>query len=179
MNNKSLKWAAALTAALGISLAGAAASFADAPVTPERAKEIALNHAGVSAENARHLKVRSDYDDGREVYEVEFYAGGNEYDYDIAKADGDIVKFDKDKKHSRRHSALAPAASAGGISLDDAAAKALARVPGANRSDLRIHRDRDDGRPTYEGDIYYGGYEYDFEIDAATGEFIQWERDRA
>ncbi len=178
MNNKSFKWVAALSAAVGISLFGAAASFADAPVTAEEARNIALTHAGVSADGARHIKVRSDYEHGREVYEVEFYAGGNEYDYDISKADGDIVKFSKEQQRGRRHHS-APAARAGEISLEDAAAKALARVPGADRSDLRIHRDRDDGRYTYEGDIYYGGYEYDFEIDAVTGEFIQWEKDRA
>lgn len=178
MNNKSFKWVAALSAAVGISLFGAAASFADAPVTADEARNIALTHAGVSEESARHIKVRSDYEHGQEVYEVEFYADGHEYDYDISKADGDIVKSSKEQQEGRRHHS-APAARAGEISLEDAAFKALARVPGADRSDLRIHRDRDDGRYTYEGDIYYGGYEYDFEIDAATGEFIQWERDRA
>lgn len=177
MNNKSFKWVASLSTAVGISLFGAAASFADAPVTAEEARNIALRHAGLAEDSARHIKVRGDYEQGQEIYEVEFYAGGNEYDYDISKADGDILKFSKEQKQSRRHHRALVRVEE--ISLEDAAAKALARVPGANRSALRIHRDRDDGRFTYEGDIYYGGYEYDFEIDAATGEFIQWERDRA
>ena len=40
-----------------------------------RAKQIALNKAGVSASNAEFTKVKLEYDDGIRVYDVKFYAG--------------------------------------------------------------------------------------------------------
>ena len=51
-----------------------------------KAKTIALNHAGVSASNAVFLHAKLDYDDGRRTYEVEFYSGSKEYDYEIDAA---------------------------------------------------------------------------------------------
>ena len=48
------------------------------------------------------------------------------------------------------------------------------RVPGADEGNIRIRPDRDHGRLTYEGKILYKGVEYEFEIDAATGEFTDW-----
>ncbi|MGF6376112.1 putative membrane protein YkoI [Clostridiales Family XIII bacterium PM5-7] len=37
---------------------------------------------------------------------------------------------------------------------------------------------KDDGRWIYEGEAYRNGYEYDFEVNAYTGRFIEWEKDR-
>ena len=50
---------------------------------------------------------------------------------------------------------------------------ALKKVPGANNSHMKkIHLDRENGRMVYEGEIYYNGQEYEFDIDASTGEVI-------
>ncbi len=46
----------------------------------DRAREIALQHAGVNAGNARFLKANLDWEDGRAVYEVEFCFDRTEYD---------------------------------------------------------------------------------------------------
>ena len=64
------------------------------------------------------------------------------------------------------------------ISLEEAAAIALERVPGATDSDIRIELDSDDGVYKYEGDIIYGQKEYDFEIDANTGTILEWSEER-
>ena len=53
----------------------------------------------------------------------------------------------------------------------------LERVPGATESDVRIRLDRDDGREVYEGELYYDRTEYEFEIDASTGSFLEWSAD--
>ena len=54
----------------------------------------------------------------------------------------------------------------------------LAKVPGAVESSIyELEKDYDDGRLEYEGSLYHGGYEYEFEIDGATGEILQWEID--
>ncbi|MDO4542322.1 MAG: PepSY domain-containing protein, partial [Bacillota bacterium] len=64
------------------------------------------------------------------------------------------------------------------ITIDEAKAIALAKVEGANDSNIVIHQDRDDGKDIYEGTIVYNGTEYEFEIDAATGNVTSWEEDR-
>lgn len=53
----------------------------------------------------------------------------------------------------------------------------LDRVPGASSEDVRIELDVDDGRQIYEGEVYCNRAEHEFEIDAATGDFIQWSVD--
>ena len=37
--------------------------------------------------------------------------------------------------------------------------------------------DYDDNRPEYEGKIIYGNMEYEFTIDANTGEILEWDMD--
>jgi len=65
-------------------------------ITPEKAKEIALNHAGVSSGNITGFKSELDFDNGVNVYELEFRAGGYEYDYEINAVTGAVLKADKE-----------------------------------------------------------------------------------
>ena len=69
-------------------------AFADnAPLTVEQAKQAALNFAGVNASEATFTKAYKGYDDGREVYEIEFYANNTEYDMDVDVYTGRITDF--------------------------------------------------------------------------------------
>lgn len=63
----------------------------------EKAKSIALNHAGVSASQTYEMKVEQDWDDGVLEYEVEFKAGGVEYEYTIHGGTGQILKYESDQ----------------------------------------------------------------------------------
>ena len=45
-------------------------------VDEAKAKEIALAHAGVPETEADITKLKLDYEDGRQVYEIEWYANG-------------------------------------------------------------------------------------------------------
>lgn len=58
----------------------------------EKAKEIAFASAGVTSASVTNLEAELDCDDGILIYEVEFNAGRNEYEYDINAKDGSIVK---------------------------------------------------------------------------------------
>ena len=70
--------------ALVMVLALSAAAFADnGSVSLEQAKQIALERAGVKASEASFTKAYKDWDDGRAVYEIEFYVGNTEYDMDV------------------------------------------------------------------------------------------------
>lgn len=136
------------------------------------AKQIALEHAGIAEADASYLWVSRDYDDGRLKYEVEFFSGSKEYDYDIDAADGSILSFDSETEFAGKKTA-----GSEGISLEQAKKIALAKVPGADDSHIRIEKDRDDGQLLYEGKIVYSGVEYEFEISAADGSVLDWEID--
>ena len=139
----------------------------------EKAKQIALNHAGLKASSVIFVQGKLDYDDGRRVYEVEFYTSNKEYDYEIDAATGSILSYDYEAENY-----TAPSTS---VSVTEARAKeiALAKVPGATTANIyEFKLDRDDGRMVYEGEIWYNGWEYEFEIDASTGSIIGWDIDR-
>lgn len=74
---------------------GSGTSSAD--IGAEKAKSIALNHAGVSASQTFEMKVEQDWDDGVLEYEVEFKAGGVEYEYTIHGGTGQILKYESDR----------------------------------------------------------------------------------
>lgn len=139
-------------------------------VTEAKAQEIALAHAGIKAADATITKSKLDYDDGRQIYEIEWYANGAKYDYEIAVATGEIVNSGYEAK------TVVGTGSSATVSEATAKQTALARVSGATDKDIYEWKlDYDDGRPEYEGKIIYGGTEYEFTIDAASGNVTEWE----
>ena len=62
----------------------------------ESAKAIALEHAGFSTSDVTFKKTEYDVDDGRAVYELEFYKDGREYEYTILASDGTILEYEAD-----------------------------------------------------------------------------------
>lgn len=153
--------------------------YSTGTITEEEAKQIALNHAGVTAEEATLYRVKADYEDGRAVYDVEFAVGTTEYDYEIAQDTGDILGYDSDVEgwtpvtgNNQTSSQTAKA-----VTLEEATQLVLDRVPGATADNVRIKEDYDDGRNLFEGEVYYDRTEYEFEIDASTGTFIEWSVD--
>lgn len=75
---------------------GSGSGTSSTDIGAEKAKSIALNHAGVSASQTTELKVERDTDDGVLEYEVEFKAGGKEYEYTIHGGTGQILKYESD-----------------------------------------------------------------------------------
>ena len=59
-----------------------------------KAKSIALNHAGLSENQAYDMDIELDDEDGTLVYEIEFKSGNMEYDYEIDAASGTILKHE-------------------------------------------------------------------------------------
>lgn len=62
----------------------------------EGAKNAALADAGVSAGDATFVKVKLDYDDGVQVYEIEFVTDTTEYDYEIAASDNRVIESESE-----------------------------------------------------------------------------------
>ena len=155
------------------SSAAATAQTVTGTVDEEMAQKIALEHAGVKAADATITKSKLDYEGRRQVYEIEWYAGGKKYDYEIAVDTGEILSSAYDEKTSGWS-----VSNSSNVTVSEADAKqtALGRVSGATQKDIYEWKfDYDDGRPEYEGKIIYGGTEYDFTIDASSGAVIEWE----
>ena len=148
---------------------------ASAALTADQAKDKALAHAGLKANQVNFVKSKLDWDDGRQVYDVEFYTSDyKEYDYEIDASTGEVVSYDFDAE-GYAHPATGNGQS-GTITADQAKEKALSQVPGATVSDIReFETDYDDGRLQYEGKIYYNGMEYEFEIDGYSGAIRNWD----
>lgn len=54
--------------------------------------------------------------------------------------------------------------------------KEISKVEGATEKNVRIHLDTDNGRQVYEGEVLYEGTEHDFELDAGSGDILEWEK---
>lgn len=150
----------------------AASASSGAAITEAEAKQIALDHAGVSESETERMRVKLGRDDGVQEYEVTFYVGNREYDYDINAATGEIRSHDSEIDDDYVSSTEAAGAA---VSEDEARATVVARVSGASASDVRLYLERDDGRLVYEGELIYNGTEYEFQIDATTGDVLDWE----
>ena len=68
-------------------------------LTQEQAQQIALDYLGITLEDAQRLRIRYEMDDGIPQYDVEFYQGDWEYEFEIHAETGKILSFDKDSRY--------------------------------------------------------------------------------
>lgn len=143
-----------------------------------KAKEIALAHAGVSAEDVIFAKVELDYDNGVREYEVEFYAGNTEYDYEIHAESGKILSYDHDMETPRSDSSSSTTTTE---PISQAKAKEIALAHAgileSQASRLKVEFEYDDGIPEYSVEFYVGNTEYEYEIHGTTGQILGYDRD--
>ena len=66
-------------------------------LTVDEAEKLALEHAGLTAEQVRHIRTAYEIDDGIRQYDVQFRMDRVEYEYEIHADSGDILSFDKDR----------------------------------------------------------------------------------
>ena len=152
-----------------------------ASITEEQAKEIAANHAGVAVADVTFHSVSLEEDDGRRVYDVEFYSGSTEYDYEIDASTGDILSYDNDVENFSIPQQQSTQGTATGSYIGEDAAKAAAlQRAGLTEDQVRWEKcelDEDDGRFSYELEFSSGQHEYECEVEAFTGEILNFEQD--
>ena len=155
----------------GSTRTGSGSSTAD--IGEAKAKSVALSHAGISESDTSYIYAKKDWDDGRSVYDVEFWADGKEYDYEILASDGTILSYDYDAEYQWNGSS-----STSGDTISTEKVKSIvtdrAGVSGTFR-ELKL--ERDDGRTVYEGEMRSGRTDYEFTIDAYTGAVLEWDTD--
>ena len=160
----------------------------------EKAKEIAISHAGLSSGSVSFVKAKIDTEDGVKVYDIEFYSVNVEYDYEINAATGAIVSFDQDIENyvvptqpaaptqpqsaaptqaaTQPQTAAPTQAAASVISVDKAKQIALSHAGVSGASFTKVKLDTDDGVRVYEIEFKVGNVEYDYDIDASSGAII-------
>ena len=145
----------------------------------QKAKSIALTHAGVSAADATDLEVELDMEGGVKVYEVSFDAKGYEYDYEINALTGDIVKSDREADDD--YVAPSRPVSGGTGLIGEAKAKSIALthagVSASAVTEYDAELDYENGAKVYELEFKAGGYEYDYTVNAATGAVMKHEKE--
>ena len=133
-------------------------------ITEAEAQQAAFSHAGVSG--ATVIKAEYDRDDNK--YEIEFIAGNYKYEYEISASDGRVIESEKE--------AVKSSGTAYSVSADEARQKALSHAGVTDPYEFEIDYDRDDNK--YEVEFKSGGYEYSYDINAATGEILKSEKER-
>ncbi len=152
----------------GSSSSGNGSSGNSASVTEAEAQQAAFSHAGVSGATV----VKAEYDRDDNKYEIEFIAGSYKYEYEISAADGRVLKSEKEAVKS----SVSSSGTAYSVSADEARQKALSHAGVTDPYEFEIDYDRDDNK--YEIEFKSGGYEYSYDINAATGEIIKSEKER-
>lgn len=165
--------------------AQAPASGTPAQQTPaggeEAARQAAFAHAGVSADGVTVSKCELDWDDGRQVYDIEFWADGIEYDYEIDASSCAVLKAGQDWEHHHHGGGSASQQQAGAFIGEEAAKSAALAYAGVSAADagyIRCELDEDDGLRVYEIEFRAGSVEYDYEISASDGTVMKAEQDR-
>lgn len=74
-----------------------ATDLPEAALTGEDAWNIALEHAGFSAEEVEGLRAEGEIDDGVPQYDVTFRVDRLEYEYEIHAETGEILSFERDE----------------------------------------------------------------------------------
>ena len=153
----------------------------------EGAKQIALAHAKVAQKDVTFIKAELETENGRLVYDIEFYSGNVEYDYDIDAVSGDIISNDFDIENysipAQPTEAPAPApaptaapapakAASSGISAERARQIALSHAGVGSAHFTKVELDTEDGIRVYEIEFKVGNVEYDYDINAATGAIV-------
>lgn len=151
-------------------------------ISKEKAKEIVLN----KIPGASITKLELDEEDGIWLYEGKAKLGETVYEFEIKADDGSIMEWKSESKNGTASSSSSSSSSSGGtasssssssaITKEQAKSLVLKKIPGATIVELSV--DYDDGRKVYEGEAYLNTSEYEFEIDAATGNFIKWKEEK-
>lgn len=133
----------------------------------EAAKSAAFAHAGVSAADASSLRCKLEWDDGQQVYDIDFWVGDTEYNYKIDASTYAVLEAEQE-----RQGRPAGSQAAGAFIGEEAAKRAALDHAGVSASGsgfLKCELDEDDGLWVYEIEFRAEGVKYDYEIDASSG----------
>lgn len=161
----------------------------------ESAKQIALESVGVSPSKATFTKVEMDRDNGTDIYDIEFFTSALEYDFELNASNGDILEKNTEPlegdhtnpsavsdNQTQSNTSTVPntAQNTGsaeyiGVSKAKEVAFQHAGIQASQATITKSKLDSDDGIKTYEIEFIYNNTEYDYEINAKTGDVLDYD----
>lgn len=157
-------------------------------ISKNEVKDIIAANMNVSSSDLYFESI--DFEMDKSVYEVEVYYQNKDYEYKIDAKDGKIIYTDfnvnnsindnnsnnsntNDSTNNGNNTATAS------ITVEEAKTIALthANLTEDTVSLLRTEQEYDDGVLVYEIDFTHGDFEYDYKINANTGEVVSYDRD--
>ena len=149
-------------------------------ISLDEAIDIAVADAKVLRESAKFTETKTDKSETVPHYDIEFVAGSKEYDYEIALSDGKILKREAEESaFSANKSDKTETNKVGYIGVDAAKAAALKKAS-LSSSQVRFKEaklDFDGGTAHYDIEFTSGSCEYEFEIDAVTGDTVKYQKE--
>ncbi len=160
------------------------------------AEHEAIAHAGVT--NYQIVNSKLDQEDGIIVYEIKFIADVYEYDYKIHAMTGEVVSYKKElseigklnsqtasiQSNANTQNNTNPIQNNGSTTtfISEADARNIAlqhakATTGSFITDYELELKNKKGIFIYEIEFKFGGFEYEYKINATTGEIITYERE--
>lgn len=133
-------------------------------------KNIVFSDANVSEEKVSNLEIEYDYEDGLMIYDVEFLSNNIEYDYEVNALTGEII--DKEYLNKNNHNDKNDSSY---ISKDKVKEIVFKKANVSNYYDYEVEFKFKGGISIYEVDFETENMEYEFELNAKTGNIIKYE----
>lgn len=145
-------------------------------ISADKAKKIALGDAKLAEKDVTFVKVELEFEDNRLVYDVEFYSGNVEYDYDIDAVSGAIVSADRDIENyvipAQPSTEATTKAQASEISVEKAKQIALSHAGVGSARFTKAKIDYENGVKVYEIEFKVGNMEYEYDINVVNGAIV-------
>ena len=141
-------------------------------ISADKAKKIALGDAKLAEKDVTLVKVELELEDNRLVYDVEFYSGNVEYDYDIDAVSGAIVSADKDIENYVIPAQPSAETQASEISVEKAKQIALSHAGVGSARFTKAKIDYENGVKVYEIEFKVGNMEYEYDINVVNGAIV-------
>ena len=151
------------------------------PIGTDKAMDIAAAaFAKASTAKMAYSEVDPELDESLAHYEVEIRSqSGEEFEYKIDAYTGAILESKREAADGTEMPMVQPSNPAASGDIGHAKAKSIAlNHAGVSKSkayDMEIELDDEDGTLVYEVEFKFGGMEYSYEINAATGAILKHE----
>lgn len=142
-------------------------------ISQDEAKTIAFAHAGVSESNVIKLETELDCENGVTYYEIDFNTAEFEFEYEINAQTGVIIKSEKEtvEKDEGGTINIIDSNEAKNIALNHAG------VDDSSLIEFDIDLEYENGITYYEIEFETVYCEYEYDVNAQTGEIIRYEWD--
>ena len=150
------------------------------PIGKDAAAYAAEQYAGTTALDSVTVEVDPELDESPAHYEVEIRSqSGEEFEYKIDAYTGAILESKREAADGTEVPVVQPSNPAPTGDIGHAKAKSIALnhagVSENKAYDMEIELDDEDGTLVYEVEFKFGGMEYSYEINAATGAILKHE----